>query len=81
MQIDLDSPREYLTRISGYVGYTFGNGYLIIRSLRLFTNIKEYGPFGAEEGTYFTSPTGKIVGMFGWSGTLLDALGVFMEQA
>ncbi|KAK1257042.1 hypothetical protein QJS04_geneDACA023716 [Acorus gramineus] len=79
--IVLDYPNEFLTRIEGYYS-PFGNVAQLIRSLTFYTNKgKKYGPYGAAEGTYFNIPTkgAEIVGFFGRSGWLLDAIGVYLR--
>eukprot|EP01018_Ginkgo_biloba_P014193 Gb_17749 [translate_table: standard] len=74
--------REILTGISGYYGYR-DEKHFVVRSLSFHTNLhgveRSYGPYGVESGTYFESPSsaGTIVGLFGRSGTLLDAIGIY----
>eukprot|EP01018_Ginkgo_biloba_P014192 Gb_17750 [translate_table: standard] len=70
--------REILTGISGYYGYR-DSKHFVVRSLSFHTNIQVYGPYGVQRGTYFESPSsaGTIVGFFGRSGTLLDAIGIY----
>ncbi|KAK1287372.1 hypothetical protein QJS10_CPB19g01172 [Acorus calamus] len=80
-QFVLDYPNEFLTRIEGYYG-PFTNVASLIRSLTFYTNMgNKYGPYGVEEGTYFDIPTkgAEIVGFFGRSGWLLDAIGVYLR--
>jgi len=54
----------------------------LVRSLSFESNKKTYGPFGVEQGTYFSVPmTGaKIVGFHGRCGWYLDAIGVYMKS-
>lgn len=76
MQIDF-SPNEYLINITGYAGR-------YVNSLKLITNIKQYGPFGPEGGSYFSTVPmqgGTIAGFHGRSGTLIDAIGVYKKKA
>ncbi|XP_072955904.1 protein GOS9-like [Typha angustifolia] len=71
---------ELLTSISGHYG-SFGN-ITVIRSLSFSTNLNTtYGPYGEQQGTTFSIPLqeGKIVGFFGRSGALLDAIGVYLR--
>ncbi|KAK1288099.1 hypothetical protein QJS10_CPB19g01169 [Acorus calamus] len=77
----LEYPNEFLTRIEGHYS-PFGNVAQLIRSLTFYTNMgNKYGPYGVEEGTYFDIPTkgAEIVGFFGRSGGLLDAIGVYLR--
>ncbi|XP_072956338.1 protein GOS9-like [Typha angustifolia] len=70
---------EFLTSISGYYGDL--QSINVVRSLTFGTNFSStYGPYGVEEGTHFSVPLeeGKIVGFFGRSGALLDAIGVYL---
>ncbi|KAK1287370.1 hypothetical protein QJS10_CPB19g01170 [Acorus calamus] len=80
-QIALNYPNEFLTRIEGYYG-PFSNIASLIRSLTFYTNLgKKYGPYGEEVGTHFDIPTkgAEIVGFFGRSGWLIDAIGVYLR--
>eukprot|EP01018_Ginkgo_biloba_P014194 Gb_17748 [translate_table: standard] len=69
---------EILTGISGYYGRS-DQKHSVVQSLSFRTNLQDYGPYGVEAETYFESPSsaGKIVGFFGRSGTLLDAIGIY----
>eukprot|EP01018_Ginkgo_biloba_P039066 Gb_05304 [translate_table: standard] len=81
--IQFKHPGEILTKISGYYGII--NTYLVIRSLEFETNKAKYGPFGAEEGTAFESPSKgnmKIVGFYGRAppdiaNGFVDAIGIY----
>ncbi|XP_072956341.1 protein GOS9-like [Typha angustifolia] len=78
-EIDLKDG-EFLTSISGYYG-SFGN-IIVVRSLSFGTNLNStYGPYGVQQGTPFSIPlqAGKIVGFFGRSGALVDAIGVYLR--
>jgi hypothetical protein len=57
-------------------------GPAVIRSLTFHTTKRKYGPFGEEQGTYFTTKVkeGKIVGIHGRKGLFLDALGVHVLE-
>ncbi|XP_056163356.1 jacalin-related lectin 3-like [Syzygium oleosum] len=79
LEIKLDYPPEYLTSFSGYFGDF--SGYSIVQSLTFQSNERTYGPFGVEDGKYFSfSSTGKkIVKFHGRSGRFLDSLGAHFE--
>ncbi|KAK2386738.1 Mannose-binding lectin superfamily protein [Trifolium repens] len=81
-KIKLDYPNEFLTSIDGYYGSLNQWGPIFIRSLSFETNKKLYGPFGVEQGTYFTLPvTGaNIVGFHGRYGWHIDAIGVHLRS-
>ncbi|KAK2985353.1 hypothetical protein RJ640_002637 [Escallonia rubra] len=89
-QIDFDHPSEYLIGIS----LTYGTGTFItisqtgtrndvlsITSLRFITNVKAYGPFGSETGTFasFPSTDSVITGFHGRAGLALDAIGIYVK--
>ncbi|WVZ96227.1 hypothetical protein U9M48_041893 [Paspalum notatum var. saurae] len=71
---------EVVTEISGTHG-RFGD-HAVVRSLTLVTSAgAKHGPFGRREGTPFRLPLkdgARVVGFFGRSGRLLDALGVYV---
>ncbi|KAJ1261572.1 hypothetical protein BS78_09G040400 [Paspalum vaginatum] len=73
---------EVVTEISGTYGPFEGHAG-VVRSLAFVTNVGKHGPFGRPgEGTPFSVPVqdgGCIVGFFGRSGYLLDALGVYVH--
>ena len=54
-----------------------------MRSLTFVTNAGKHGPFGEpRQGTPFSVPVhngGRVVGFFWRSGSLLDALGVYVH--
>ncbi|KAJ3687900.1 hypothetical protein LUZ61_017064 [Rhynchospora tenuis] len=71
---------EYIIDVRGHVG-TY-NDYTILKSLRLQTNLRTYGPYGAEEGQYsfdFSVQGGQIIGFHGRSGQFIDAMGVYVK--
>jgi hypothetical protein len=77
MQYNLNYPQEIVTKISGYFGSYYSS--LVIKSLTFHTNQRTLGPSGQEKGTFFeTEVGGKIVGIFGTCGPLLDSIGVYM---
>lgn len=47
----------------------------------MISNKRTYGPFGTEEGIYFSLPVigGKIVGFHGRGGWYVDAIGIHLE--
>lgn len=83
-EFTLDYPREYLTKMSGYMGMVTDrtkpeNRYCVVKSLTFHTNQRTLGPCGPQEGTPFeTEVDGVIVGFFGSSIGLLDSVGVYM---
>ncbi|XP_061968848.1 uncharacterized protein LOC133692143 isoform X2 [Populus nigra] len=79
--VKLDCPDEFLTSVHGYYGSLDGWGPVFVRSLTFRSNKKTYGPFGVEQGTYFSFPMsgGKIVGFHGKSGWYLDAIGIYLK--
>ncbi|XP_057442260.1 jacalin-related lectin 3-like [Lotus japonicus] len=81
-KIVFDFPYEVLTHISGYYGPLMYMGPVVIRSLTFFTTKRRYGPYGEEQGTYFTTKVkeGKVVGIHGRKGLFLDALGVHVVE-
>lgn len=79
MQVVFDQD-EHLVSIRGYYSdlSKWRIALVVIRSLTLETNKKSHGPFGVEEGTKFSFPTGiKLVGLHGRSGSFLDAIGPY----
>ncbi|XP_059630029.1 agglutinin-like [Cornus florida] len=75
--VKFEYPAEYLVSISG----CHGSGSPIVNSLTFHSNIKQYGPYGKEEGIRFESrlAAGKIVGFFGNKGNVLDSIGVYIK--
>ncbi|XP_065621191.1 pentatricopeptide repeat-containing protein At1g19720 [Quercus suber] len=80
-RVKLDCPDEFLTSIHGHYGCLNEWGPVFVRSLSFESNRKTYGPFGTEQGTYFSFPMagGKIVGFHGKSGWYLDAIGAYLK--
>ncbi|KAF3650296.1 hypothetical protein CQW23_22733 [Capsicum baccatum] len=81
-EININSPSEYLTGISG----TFGQ-YLsstLIKSIMFHTNISHHGPIvGSEKETAdekfsFIMQGGVVVGFHGFSGLFLDSIGLYV---
>ncbi|KAK9665266.1 hypothetical protein RND81_14G101500 [Saponaria officinalis] len=55
---------EFLTFIHGYYGQLYAGGPICVRSLTFVSNLRTYGPFGVDQGSYFclpkTSDTSKV---------------------
>ncbi|OEL37029.1 hypothetical protein BAE44_0001951 [Dichanthelium oligosanthes] len=73
---------EVVKEVSGTYG-PYGGHAGIVRSLTFVTNVGKHGPFGEHgEGTPFSITVqdgGRVVGFFGRSGSLLDAVGVYVH--
>ncbi|KAF6159447.1 hypothetical protein GIB67_032218 [Kingdonia uniflora] len=80
-KIKLNFPHEYLTTVNGYYGSIKRGDTIFILSLTLQTNKQKYGPFGTNQGTYFSFSItgGMIVGFHGSSGWYLDSIGVYLK--
>ncbi|XP_018843317.1 jacalin-related lectin 19-like isoform X2 [Juglans regia] len=78
-EIKLQYPEEFLVSVSGH--YSEFNGSQVIRSLSFKSNRRNFGPFGVEEGTPFTSSIhgGSIVGFYGRSGRYIDSIGIWVS--
>ena len=79
MQITLD-PTDYVTAISGTYGTAFDNDS-VVTSLKISTfKEKDNKTYGTPNGTPFHIPVreGKVVGFFGRSGDMLDAIGIYV---
>ncbi|KAK0595901.1 hypothetical protein LWI29_010943 [Acer saccharum] len=86
-KVSLDSPREYLTSVSG----THDIHNDVIQSLCFYTNRAKYGPFGTKLDKYnmynyhdfnLSMEGGVIVGFHGCSGgILLYNIGVYVKHA
>jgi hypothetical protein len=81
LQVKLDYPDEFLTSIHGHYGTLNEWGPVFVRSLTFESNMRTYGPFGFEKGTYFSFPMtgGKIVGFHGKCSWYLDAIGAYLK--
>ncbi|KAK4774713.1 hypothetical protein SAY86_009648 [Trapa natans] len=78
--IKLDYPREYLTSISGHLT---SHDPEIIQSLKIQSNVKEYGAYGSEEGRKFEFPktyNTKIIGFHGHFGDSLHSIGAYSRS-
>ncbi|KAL6604458.1 hypothetical protein ACP70R_042885 [Stipagrostis hirtigluma subsp. patula] len=69
-------PTEFVREVSGTVGNYEDN--VVVRTLKIVTNICTYGPFGREQnnGTPFSSQ-GTIVGFHGYCGDYLNSIGTY----
>ena len=80
MQINF-APDEHVTAVEGTFGRCRSVTEVVVTSLTFRTNKgRTYGPYGEETGTPFSIPAanGCIVGFWGRSGWLLDAIGVYI---
>jgi hypothetical protein len=75
------SPDEHLIAVEGTFGRCRSVAEVVVTSLTFRTDKgRTYGPYGEETGTRFSIPAanGCIVGFWGRSGWLLDAIGVYI---
>ncbi|KAL5999504.1 hypothetical protein ACLOJK_037789 [Asimina triloba] len=81
-KIVFDYPYEILTHISGYYGTTLIMGPTAVKSLTFHTTKRKYGPFGDEQGTFFSTnlKEGMIVGFHGRCGWYIDSIGVHVLE-
>lgn len=73
---------EQLIAVEGTYGHYNYVRAVVVTSLTFRTNKgRTYGPYGTQTGTPFSIPTanGCIVGFWGRSGWLLDAIGVYLR--
>ncbi|TVU04962.1 hypothetical protein EJB05_48107, partial [Eragrostis curvula] len=70
---------EYFTGVEGHCGEFEGN--YVVRSLTFLTNLRAYGPYGAQDGVPFALPAagGRILGFHARSGRHLDAIGTYVK--
>ena len=86
VQIDLRSG-EHITAVEGTTGHFANVPGVVITSLTFRTSAgRTYGPYGsvAAGSHYFSVPAADgacIVGFWGRSGWLLDAIGVYMKPS
>ncbi|KAF8019853.1 hypothetical protein BT93_G0518 [Corymbia citriodora subsp. variegata] len=73
--VKLDHPSEYLISISGHIDVC--DGHDVVRSLKIHSNKKTYGPFGCERGRPFdlSHSGGRIIGFHGKCSSHLDSIG------
>ncbi|XP_042493605.1 jacalin-related lectin 3 [Macadamia integrifolia] len=81
-KIFFDYPYEVLTHISGYFGPALGMGPNVIKSLTFHTTKRKHGPYGDEQGTFFSSnlKEGMVVGFHGRKGWFIDGIGVHVRE-
>ncbi|CAI9281958.1 unnamed protein product [Lactuca saligna] len=72
---------EHFIGITGTVGVY--EGYTVITSLSFLTNIKNYGPYGTNQGTSFSLPVtkGSFVGLSGNYGAYIDSFSVILQSS
>ncbi|CAM0958756.1 unnamed protein product [Alopecurus aequalis] len=73
-------PTDYVTAISGTIGRAYDNEP-VVTSLKISTfKGKDNKTYGTPNGTPFHIPVheGKVVGFFGRSGDMLDAIGIYV---
>ncbi|XP_020096296.1 jacalin-related lectin 3-like [Ananas comosus] len=70
---------ELFTGIQGTLDWK--GGKYVARSLILFTNTSQYGPYGKEQGsTFLLKSTGNIVGFFGLEDDqAINAIGIYTK--
>jgi len=81
-------PYKFLTQIEGYYGVTdfevHGVAIQALSEITFHTNLKKvHGPYGGGKEpnfTHFQSSVGKIVGFLGYTGQVVNQLGVFMSD-
>lgn len=79
MQIVFNYPSEILTYITGHHGPAMVMGPEVIKSLTFHTTRGKYGPYGEEQGQFFSSKLQEgstIVGFHGKKGLFMDAIGI-----
>ncbi|KAK6130992.1 hypothetical protein DH2020_035265 [Rehmannia glutinosa] len=82
-KIAFDYPSEKLTHITGYHGPTMIMGPNVIKSLTFHTTKGKHGPYGEEEGEYFSTKSKEgslILGFHGRKGLFVDAIGIHMIE-
>ncbi|KAG8377791.1 hypothetical protein BUALT_Bualt08G0070400 [Buddleja alternifolia] len=79
VQVDIDFPSDVLNGISGTYG--LHGGFVVVKSLRFYTKLNEYGPFGSESGTRFS--IGRkgccIIGVHGRCSGYIDSIGGYLK--
>ncbi|XP_066372145.1 horcolin-like [Miscanthus floridulus] len=76
---------DYVKEISGTIGAYTRDHPNIVRSLKVVTFKRTYGPYGATDGAGrpFSFPvqgSARITGFFGRSGDYLDSIGVYIRE-
>nr|ACT79247.1 jacalin-related lectin [Pontederia crassipes] len=78
---------EILISIAGTVDKSSEGDIVVVQSLSLVTNVATYGPMGnatnstAREFSLTAGNDGHIIGFFGFSGALLESIGVLAKPA
>lgn len=83
LQIVFDYPSEILTHLTGYHGPPMIMGPNVIKSLTFHTTKGKYGPYGEEQGEFFSTKLKEgsmIVGFHGRKGLFIDAIGVHVLE-
>ncbi|CAH9095269.1 unnamed protein product [Cuscuta epithymum] len=76
-EVNINGTSERLIGISGTHGFFSPN--VVIKSIAFRTNLNVYGPYGSNDGApfeYVVEKGGKIVGLHGRCGWLVDSIGV-----
>ncbi|KAF8013789.1 hypothetical protein BT93_I1594 [Corymbia citriodora subsp. variegata] len=75
--VRLDHPSEYLISVSGHIDEY--DGHDVVRSLKIHSNKKTYGPFGCERGRPFdlSHPDRQIIGFHGKCSSHLCSIGAY----
>ncbi|XP_051124012.1 jacalin-related lectin 3-like [Andrographis paniculata] len=78
-KIVIDFPTEYLTGVCWTVGYQ--DNREVVKSLRFFTNLNDYGPFGSEtvQKASIRQKGAAIIGFHGRSELLVDSIGFYLK--
>ncbi|KAK4434556.1 Jacalin-related lectin 3 [Sesamum alatum] len=82
-KIVFDYPSEILTHLTGYHGPTMIMGPNVIKSLTFHTTKGKHGPYGEEQGEFFSTKLKEgsmIVGLHGRKGLFMDAIGVHVLE-
>ncbi|KAK4387494.1 Jacalin-related lectin 3 [Sesamum angolense] len=82
-KIVFDYPSEILTHLTGYHAPTMIMGPDVIKSLTFHTTKGKYGPYGEEQGEFFSTKLKEgsmIVGFHGRKGLFVDAVGVHVLE-
>ncbi|XP_020585758.1 jacalin-related lectin 3-like [Phalaenopsis equestris] len=79
--IKLEHPEEYLTGISGYSRKLQQGMSEVISSLTFKSNLRTYGPYGTEQGKFFSfnSVDSVVIGFHGTSDNYLKSIGLYLK--
>ncbi|PRQ50589.1 putative jacalin-like lectin domain-containing protein [Rosa chinensis] len=84
VEMKLEYPEEFLVGVSGYSCSVPGMAPEVLRSLKLESNRRSFGPFGVLVGNPFSfrvQDGEQIVGLKGRNGWYLDAIGFHISPA